>query len=63
MSNLLNTKKAAENLGVSVRRVQALINNGQLKAEKFGRDFMIKESDLPKLKKLKRGRPVKTAKK
>ena len=61
MSNLLNSKDAAEKLGVSVRRIQALIKNKQLTAEKFGRDYMIKESDLPKLKKLKRGRPVKTA--
>lgn len=58
MSKLLNTKTAAEKLGVSVRRIQFLITNGQLTAEKFGRDYMIRESDLPKLEKRKRGRRV-----
>jgi len=58
MSNLLNTKEAADKLGVSVRRIQFLITNEQLTAEKVGRDYIIRESDLLKLKKLKRGRRV-----
>lgn len=37
------TKQAAEVLAVSVRRVQALINSGQLDAKKLGRDWLISD--------------------
>lgn len=43
---LLNTTEAAEKLGVSVRRVRALIEEGKLKAKKLGRDYIIAQSDL-----------------
>ncbi len=56
---LLTTKDAAEKLGVSVRRVQALINNGNLPAQKLGRDYVIQESDLDLVKNRKPGRPPK----
>ena len=58
--NLLTTNEAAEKLGVSVRRVQALITNGALPASKLGRDYVIKESDLELVKDRKPGRPLKT---
>lgn len=61
-NNLLTTKQAAEKLGVSVRRVQALITNGKLKAQKIGRDYMIDASTLDSLKKGKAGRPTKLPK-
>lgn len=35
------TTQCAEILGVSERRVRALIDSGQLKAEKLGRDWLI----------------------
>ena len=43
---LLTTSEAAKRLGVSVTRVQALINERRLPAQKIGRDFMIQEIDL-----------------
>ncbi|HKP71355.1 MAG TPA: helix-turn-helix domain-containing protein [Pyrinomonadaceae bacterium] len=56
---LLTTKDAAERLGVTVTRVQQLIGEGRLPAEKFGRDYMIKEEDLELVGERKRGRPPK----
>lgn len=60
---LLTTKEAAEKLGVTVRRVQAMINDGRLKAQKFGRDYVIDESDLEAVKARKAGRPKNIIKK
>lgn len=57
--NLLTTKETAEKLGVSVRRVQAMITDGTLPASKLGRDYVIKESDLNLVKVRKPGRPAK----
>lgn len=58
---ILTTKQAAERLGVSVRRVQALITAGTLKALKLGREYAIEESALSGVKVYgKRGRPPAT---
>ncbi|HZG52066.1 MAG TPA: helix-turn-helix domain-containing protein [Pyrinomonadaceae bacterium] len=57
---LLTTKEAAERLGVTVTRVQQLIGEGKLPAEKMGRDYFIKEDDLKLVADRKRGRPRKT---
>lgn len=46
---LLTTKEAAQRLGVSAARVRQLVLNKQLPATKFGRDLVIKESDLSKV--------------
>ena len=54
---LITVKEAAEILGVSRRRVQVLIQQGRLPAEKFGYMWMIRESDLQKVKDRKTGRP------
>jgi excisionase family DNA binding protein len=54
MAATLTTREAAERLGVSAARVRQLVLAGNLPAEKFGRDLMIKEADL----KLVRNRPV-----
>ena len=56
---LLTTKQAAEKLGITPRRVQALVTAGRLPATKFGRDYMIKESDLKLVQDRKVGRPKK----
>jgi excisionase family DNA binding protein len=56
---LLTTKEVAGRLGVSVRRVHALIQAERLHAEKFGRDYMIKEEDLKSVQDRKPGRPPK----
>ncbi|MGI8542158.1 MAG: helix-turn-helix domain-containing protein [Aridibacter sp.] len=57
--NLLSTNQAAEILGVTPIRVRALIRDKRLPAQKIGRDYVIKESDLKLVKVRKPGRPPK----
>jgi excisionase family DNA binding protein len=58
---LLTTKDAAEKLGVSVRRVRALIAEGKLEAQQLGREYVIEEKALDKVKTYgKSGRPPKS---
>lgn len=59
--DMLTTQRAAERLGISVRRVQALIKSSQLPATKLGRDWVIRADDLEAFAKLPRhtGRPGK----
>jgi len=59
MSKTLTTQETAERLGVSPIRVRQLISGGRLPAEKFGRDYMIKEEDLKLVEDRKPGRPRK----
>lgn len=59
---LLTTQEAAERLGVSVRRVTELITSGRLPAERFGRAYMIDDSDLKFVEDRKPGRPPKVDK-
>jgi excisionase family DNA binding protein len=55
---LLNTSEAAARLGISARRVLALIEEGKLIAQKVGRDYAIQESALEGVKVYgKAGRP------
>lgn len=56
--NLLTTKEVADRLGVTVRRVQALITAGRLSARKLGRDYVVEESDLEAVLERKPGRPI-----
>jgi excisionase family DNA binding protein len=56
---LLTTQEAAERLDVTVRRVQAMIRDRRLPAEKMGRDWFIKEEDLALVADRKVGRPKK----
>jgi excisionase family DNA binding protein len=56
---LLNTQEAAKKLGVNHSRVRQLISGGRLPAQKIGRDWIIKESDLKKVADRKPGRPRK----
>lgn len=56
---LLTTPQVAERLGVTVRRVQALIKTGRLPSQQFGRDHVIKESDLKLVENRRPGRPRK----
>lgn len=57
---LLTTKEAAEKLGVSVRRIRALITEGKLQAHQLGREYAIEESALASVKTYgKSGRPAK----
>lgn len=57
MNATLTTKEAAERLGVTPARVRQLVIAGSLPAEKFGRDLMIKESDLQLVQVRLMGRP------
>ncbi len=57
--SLISTKEAAEKLSVSVLRVQQLIWNKRLPAQKIGRDYVIEESDLKLVENRKPGRPSK----
>ena len=59
MSATLTTKEAAERLGVSPARIRQLVLAGDLPAEKFGRDLMIKEGDLKLVEDRPMGRPPK----
>lgn len=57
--NLLTTKEAAEKLGVSERRVRALIVEGKLPAHQLGRAYAIEDTVLKKVKTYgKPGRPL-----
>lgn len=55
----LTVKEVAVELGVSERRVRALIDggNGKLRASKIGRDWLIDPADVEKVKERKPGRP------
>ena len=59
MAQTLTTQEAAARLSISVIRVRQLIGGGRLPAEKFGRDYMIKEEDLDLVADRKPGRPTK----
>lgn len=59
--SLLTTNEVAERLGVTLPRVHALIRGGRLPAEKMGRDYFIKESDLVLVADRKPGRPPKSS--
>jgi excisionase family DNA binding protein len=56
----LTTKQASEILGVSQRRIIALIEQGKLKADKFASVYTISKSDLETVRNRKNGRPPKT---
>ncbi len=58
---LLNTKEVAEKLGVSPIRVRQLINEGKIEAQKIGRDYVVFEDQLDRIKTYgKPGRPKNT---
>lgn len=59
MDTLLTTGQTAERLGVSERRVRAMIKAGRLPSQRIGRDHLIREEDLKLVADRKRGRPPK----
>ena len=59
MKDLISSKEAAEKLGLSIRRVQALITDGRLPAQKIGNSFVVREKDLELVRDRKAGRPKK----
>jgi len=56
----LTTKQASEILGISRRRIIALIEQGKLKADKFSSVYTIAQKDLETVRNRKNGRPPKT---
>jgi excisionase family DNA binding protein len=56
---LLSVAEAAEKLGVTRARVNQLIDAGRIPAQKIGRSFVVKESDLKQVEIRKAGRPAK----
>lgn len=60
---LLTTSEVAERLGVTRRRVNAMIKDERLKATKFGQIFLVDENDLQDVLERKAGRPKKTLEK
>jgi excisionase family DNA binding protein len=58
----LTTKEVAQRLGLSTRRVITLIEEGKLKARQPGREYLIEEEELKKVRVYgKRGRPSNAA--
>jgi excisionase family DNA binding protein len=62
-SDLIDSRVAASELGVSVRRVQQLIGAGRLPAEVIGGTFVIRRADLKLVRDRKPGRPPKIKRK
>lgn len=60
MSKLLSSKEVAEKLGVSLRRVQALITSGRLPAQKIGNSYVVNEKDVELVTERTAGRPAKS---
>lgn len=58
---LLTTLEVAERLGVHRTRINVLIQEGRLPATRYGKSFLVKESDLALVAERKAGRPKKEA--
>ncbi len=58
-TKLLSVIEASEKLGVSRWRVNQFIDEGRLPAQKVGRSYVIKESDLQLVENRQTGRPPK----
>lgn len=56
---LISAAEAAGKLGVHITRVQVLIREGRLPAQKVGGSYVINEGDLRLVKDRKPGRPPK----
>jgi excisionase family DNA binding protein len=54
---MLTTAEVAQRLGISVRRVQALIKAERLPARRFGRDWLIEEVHVDTISQRKVGYP------
>ena len=59
---LISSAEVAERLGVHITRVQVLIREGRLPAQKIGRTYVVNEDDLKLVKDRKPGRPRKAQK-
>lgn len=57
---MMTTEQAAKELGVSARRILAMIKAGQLPAVKFGPVWMVTSVESMRNRNPKGGRPIKT---
>ncbi len=57
---LITTSEVAERLGVHRSRVQVLIQEGRLPAQRFGKVYLVEEADLKLVRDRKPGRPKKS---
>jgi excisionase family DNA binding protein len=55
----LSVSQAAEKLGVSRWRINQLINDGRLPAQRIGRAYVVNEADLELVRERRPGRPPK----
>jgi excisionase family DNA binding protein len=55
---MISSRQAADKLGVTQRRIVALIKGGRLPAQRLGREWMIDEKSLRLVANRKPGRPV-----
>jgi excisionase family DNA binding protein len=55
-ARLLTTAETAQALGITASQVSLLIRQGKLPAEKHGRDWLVKESDLKNFERTPVGR-------
>ncbi|MGH9943617.1 MAG: helix-turn-helix domain-containing protein [Pyrinomonadaceae bacterium] len=60
-ASLLTTSEAADRLGLTIRAVQKMIENGRLEARKVGRDYLIDPGALENIPKQMAGRPPKSS--
>lgn len=62
MPTYITTKEAAEIIGVTIRRVQAMLAKEELAGRRFGRDWQVSKADAERVAKIKHnvGRPRKT---
>lgn len=58
VDELLSTDEAAKELGVTRRRVQAMIAAGQIKAKRVGRDWVMTRAALDPVRVRRRGGPA-----
>lgn len=60
MTNLITTADAARELGITIRRVQALIGDGtgRLRAQRVGQIWLIDPTSLDAVRERPPGRPV-----
>ena len=58
-ADYITTNEAGDHLGVTRQRVLQLIQDGRLKAEKFGNVYMIQRADLSNIESKPMGRPPK----
>jgi excisionase family DNA binding protein len=59
--SLISTTEAAARLGIHQTRVQVLIREGRLPAQKVGRAYVINDHDLKLVADRRTGRPPKNA--